>query len=319
MGVLVCIVNYRTPDLVIGCLRSLEPERAAVPELRVAVADGGSGDDSAERIAQAIAENGWSDWCSLDALPENKGFAFGNNALVRPALELDPKPAYFFLLNPDTAIHPGAVKALVDFMDKHREVGVTGSLIYNDDGTIFPSAFRFPTFWSELMAGMRLGLLDRILRRHAVRMPPRDEPHEAQWVSGAAMMVRREVFEQVGLMDEAFFLYYEETDFTRRAVAAGWKTWFVPDSRVIHYLGQSTGVTGTQRLLKPVPRYWFESRRLYFIKNHGRAYTFLADCCYALGHLVHAARMRVLPKENSVPPNFLRDFLRYNFGLRREL
>jgi len=317
VNVIVCIVNYRTPDLVIACLRSLEPERTAVPGMRVAVADGGSGDDSPQRIAAAIDENGWGDWCAFAALEENKGFAYANNALIRPTLaEADP-PDYFYLLNPDTTIHPGAVRELAAFMEAHPEVGVAGSRIHNDDGTLFASAFRFPTISSELMFGMKLGLLNRLLHRRVLMMPPADAPHEAEWVSGAAMMVRREVFEQVGLMDDGYFLYFEETDFIRRAVRAGWKTWFVPASAIVHYLGQSTGAAGEQRMLKPMPRYWFESRRRYFVRNHGRLYAFAADCAYLAGHAVHAVRRRILPKESTVPPHFLRDFCRYNFLEKR--
>src|SRR5277367_5597369 len=97
---------------------------------------------------------------------------------------------------------------------------------------------------------------------------PRAAAHRTDWVNGASMMVRREVFDSIGLMDEKFFLYYEETDFCLRALEAGWPTWTVPSSRVVHLEGQSTGATGAIAKRKRVPKYWFDSRRRYFRKHH---------------------------------------------------
>lgn len=317
MAVLVCIVNYRTPDLTVACLESLAPEVNSLQRTRVTVVEGGSGDDSADRIASAIKARGWGSWCTLLPLAENRGFAAGNNAAIAPALAANDPPDYVFLLNPDTTIFPGAVGELVNFMEDHPEAGIAGSRVENPDGTVRRSAFRFPTIFSELMAGMRIGLLSRFLEPFVVAPDPRDETHQTHWVSGAAMMVRRAVFEQVGLMDDAYFLYYEETDFTLRAHRAGWQTWYVPASRIVHFVGQSTGATGPQRLLKPMPPYWFASRRRYFVRNHGWAYALGADLCWLFGHAVHRIRMLVAPKEVELPPRFFRDFVRYNFLVRR--
>src|SRR5262249_20611847 len=101
--------------------------------------------------------------------------------------------------------------------------------------------------------------------------------------SGAAMAVRRDVFETIGLLDDGFFLYYEETDFARRSAAAGFECWYVPASRVLHYCGQATGVTQPDGSLRSPPRYFWESRRRYFVKQHGRAYSRAADAAAATG------------------------------------
>ena len=108
-----------------------------------------------------------------------------------------------------------------------------------------------------------------LLERYRVPPPPRNKAHRTDWVNGASMMIRREVFETVGLMDEEYFLYFEETDFCRRVVRAGWPIWHVPASRVVHLEGQSTGVTGADLAKKPRPKYWFDSRARYFRKNLG--------------------------------------------------
>ena len=108
---------------------------------------------------------------------------------------------------------------------------------------------------------MRLGVLSRLLEPCVVAPPVREEQHRADWVSGASMIVlRRSVFDEIGLLDEGYFLYFEETDFCLRARRAGWKCWYVPDSRVVHLVGQSSGLKDDAPVRGPMPRYWFASR-----------------------------------------------------------
>jgi GT2 family glycosyltransferase len=124
-------------------------------------------------------------------------------------------------------------------------------------------------------------------------------------------MVRREVFETVGLMDEGYFLYFEETDFCRRARRAGWPVWHVPASRVVHLEGQSTGVTGANLAKKPRPAYWFDSRARYFRKHLGPGYALLADVIFAVGFGLWRIQRRVRGKSDPDPPGLLRDFVRH--------
>ena len=123
---------------------------------------------------------------------------------------------------------------------------------------------------------------------------------------GASVLVRREVFEDIGLMDEAYFLYYEETDFFLEAARAGWSALYVPASRVRHIAGQSTGVTG-QGDKKRLPDYWFESRRRYFEKNFGLGYAAAADLLHAGGMALHRVRTTIMGAPNPDPPHALRD------------
>jgi GT2 family glycosyltransferase len=135
-------------------------------------------------------------------------------------------------------------------------------------------------------------------------------PHKTDWLNGASLMIRREVFDSIGLLDESFFLYYEETDFCRRAQRAGWSCWFVPPSRVIHLEGQSTGATGASAKHQPVPDYWFASRRRYFRKHHGPGYEFLTNLVHAGSHALWRVRKWLQFKEDQDPPHYLRDFWR---------
>jgi GT2 family glycosyltransferase len=312
-SVQIVIVNYRTPALVRDCLRSLAVEIESLDGCRVTVVEGGSGDGSAEYLAAAIRDGGWADRVELLPLAENRGFAAGNNAALRRLLGRPLPPDYVLLLNPDTVVRPGAVRALVAFLDAHPAVGIAGSRLENPDATPQRSAFRFPSVASEFEAGMRLGLISRLLRRRLVAPPVRDDCHRTDWVAGASALVRREVFESVGLLDEGYFLYYEETDFCLRARRAGWACWYVPTSRVVHLVGQSSGVTTPNRAPRRLPRYWFESRCRYFRSNHGLLYLWLATAAWLVGFALWRVRARIQRKPNRTPAYFVRDLVRSHF------
>ncbi len=307
--VLVVIVNYRTPTLTINCLRSLVAEVQSLPGIQVVVADNCSGDDSVVQIQTAIATEGWENWASLLPLERNGGYAFGNNAVIRPALQSEHPPDYFLLLNPDTQVHPGAIQTLVDFMDSHPNVGLAGSGMESAEGIPKRRSFRFHTILSELDNGLRFGIVSKLLSHWIIVKPMPDEPAPADWLPGASLMVRRQVFESVGLMDEEYFLYYEETDFCLQAQRADWPCWRVPQSRVMHMAGQSTGVTtpGSQNRL---PQYWFESRQRYFVKNHGWIYAAIADIAWISGFAFWQCRRIIQRKPDTDPPYFFRDFIR---------
>lgn len=275
----IVIVNYRTARLAAQCLRSLAAERASVPGLRVVVADNASGDGSVEDLQQCIEAEGWRDWVSVLPMPRNGGFAYGNNGAIRRALRSGACD-YLLLLNPDTVCRPGALRALLAFMQAHPRAGIGGSLLEDEAGAPVQSAHHFFSPLGELEAAARLGLLSRLLRRHAVAQPLRGSAHPCDWVSGAALMVRRAVLDQVGPLDEGYFLYFEEVDFCRRARQAGWEVWSVPASRVQHLEGAATGIRVRERRR---PAYWFDSRRRYFVKHHGVAGLLLADALWAAG------------------------------------
>ena len=313
MRVLVVIVNYRAAPLVVACLESLAGERLALPDLRAVVVDNPGGDDSRDVLARAIAANGWQDWVELRPMPRNGGFAYGVNAGVLPALRGTDPPDAFLLLNPDTWVRPGAVAALVEFLRAHPEVGMAGSRLEDPDGTPQHSRFRFPGIANQFDDALQFGVVSRLLRRWRTSPPIADAPHEIDWLSGACTMVRREVFERVGPFDEGYFLYFEELDFSRRAHALGIRSWYVPSSRVVHLVGQSTGVTVRGRRPERTPAYWFASRRRYYGKHHARLYGIATDVAFVIGragwHVLRVLRRR----RDEGAPRFLRDFVRHNF------
>jgi N-acetylglucosaminyl-diphospho-decaprenol L-rhamnosyltransferase len=307
----VAIVNYRTAELVVNCLRSLQSELAALPSAQVVVVDNASGDGSAEQLEAAVVAHGWQSWVKVVASPHNGGFAYGNNLAVGPALAQDTPPDYFMLLNPDTVVQPGAIHTLLEFMQQHPQVGLAGSSFEDEDGTPWHHAFRFPSVISELEGGARWGVITKLLSPWLVVRDMGDQPEPVDWLSGACLMVRRQVFEAVGLMDDEYFLYCEEMDFCLQAQRAGWPCWYVPSSRIMHCRGKSTGMSDNQSVgLKPMPQYWFHSRRRYFVKNYGLAYAALADAAWLGTFSLYRLRQRLQRKPDTDPPGFLADFAR---------
>jgi len=286
-GTRIVIVNYRTADLVIDCLRSLCGQISEIKNIRVVVVDNNSGDGSLARLISTIEQENWSGWAEVMPLEKNGGFAFGNNAGIRKILATDVAVNYIMLLNPDTVVLPGALSALLDFMDTHPGVGIAGSQLESADGSVDSSAHTFPTPLSELEGSARMGMLSRLLHRYVVTPVPQVLAHQCDWVSGASMIIRRQVIENTGMLDEKYFLYFEEVDFCRRANQAGWQCWHVPDSRVIHLEGASTGI---RAIAKRRAGYWYDSRRRFFAKHYGISGLVAADLLWTVGRLSYLLR-----------------------------
>jgi N-acetylglucosaminyl-diphospho-decaprenol L-rhamnosyltransferase len=312
----VAIVNYCTPHLCIDCLASLEAETRRHPGMQVVVADNGSPDGSGAVIKEAIEKKGWTSWARLLQLPRNGGFAYGNNAVLHEFQGGDQTPEYFWLLNSDTVVLPGATQALVDVLAANPTVGIVGSCLVDPDGTQQYSAFRFPTIASEFEASARVGIITRLLREWMVAPPRERKTARYDWLSGASMMIRREVIRDVGPMDERYFLYYEETDYCRRATAAGWACFLVEDSEVIHLVGRSTGVTDPKQRMRRRSAYWFDSRRRYFVTHYGRLYAIAADLALGAGTVISACRAVIRRDPSGTPRRFLLDLINHS-ALRR--
>ena len=308
----VAIVNYCTAELTIDCLRSISKNAAEYADARVVVADNASPDGSGQRIADTIEREGWSDWASVLPLPKNGGFAYGNNEVIRQWIGGTHTPEYFWLLNSDTLVHPGALTHLVDFLDNTPAAGFAGSCLEHRDGSVQHSAFRFHNVFSEFEGGVQLGIVTRLLKSKIVAP---DRPHKTQpcdWLSGASMLIRASVLQQTGLLDEDYFLYFEETDLSKRAHALNWESWYVAESRVIHLVGQSSGVTDHERALARRPSYWFESRRKYFVKNHGRLYAAAADLALIVGVAIRKLRTAITCSPPTHPKSFIVDLVKHS-------
>jgi hypothetical protein len=160
------------------------------------------------------------------------------------------------------------------------------------------------------VCGLRFGPVSRLLRRWAVAQRMGSSPQRIDWVCGASMMIRPAVLAAVGGFDENYFLYFEETDLCRRAARAGFQTWYVPDSRVMHIRGQSTGVTDMTLGPRRLPAYWFESRRRYFATSFGTGWCIAIDIAALLASSLGTLKEIAVGRGRAVVPHFLRDLLR---------
>ena len=300
-SVLTIVLNYRTTDLTLkaveATLREMEGMAGAVT-----VVDNDSGDGSFERLQAAVRERGWSRVRVLQS-GHNGGYGAGNNFGMRHGLPDGSAPDHVYILNSDAFPEPGAIRCLMEYLEQHPEVGFAGSRIHGDDDAYHQTAFRFPTVFSEFESGAGTGPISRLLQRYIVALPEPLEPQEVDWMAGASLMVRTRMLDQVGLFDERFFLYFEETDLCLRARRAGWRAVYLPQSRVMHIGSVSTGMKTWKRM----PAFWFDSRLWYFTKNHGVGYAVLATLAYGAGAAIFALRRLFGKRRSNQADHFLGD------------
>ncbi len=300
------ILNWRTPDMTLKAIKAALREMDGLAG-EITVVDNDSQDGSFERLSEAVAANGWARVCVLQS-GHNGGFGAGNNFGIRAGLRDGGRPDYVYTLNSDAFPDSGAIRALVDHLEAHPATGFAGSFLHGPDGDPHLTTFRFPSIGSEFEGAARFGPISRLLKNHAVPVPIPDRTTSVDWLAGASVMMRRDVLDEIGLFDETFFLYFEETDLCHRARNAGHPTDFVRESSVTHIGSVSTGMKEWAR----VPDYWFASRRHYFTKTHGRTYALLATGAHILGGLIHRLRCLATGRKPGDPPHFLKTLLRHD-------
>lgn len=308
--VAVVIVNFRTPYLVLDCIVSLAEEKNQFSSLSIVIVDNKSDDDSVTILEGFIEEKQYSNWVKVIAAPKNGGYAYGNNIGFNEAKSWIEGIEYFWMLNPDTRVLPGATAALVDFLTENPKA-IVGSCLQDADGTKQVSTFNFPSMISEVCSGFGLGLLDRLFKKYIVCLAIPEKSIQCDWLAGASLMFNHKTQALLGYLDENYFLYFEEVDYLLQANKKGIPCWYVPESKVIHEVGASTGISDVRKQQPRRPVYWFESRTRYFLKNHGRLYLFVIDCLWSLAYGTWLIRSKLTDKESfqARPPYLLSDFL----------
>jgi N-acetylglucosaminyl-diphospho-decaprenol L-rhamnosyltransferase len=264
MDLSIIIVNWNVKELLAACLQSLLKAGPSTPRLAVEiiVVDSASTDGSPEMVRDRFPP------VRLIASQENLGYAKGNNVGAEAA-----RGRYLFLLNPDTVVQPDALGHMVDYMDAHPEIGVLGPQLLWPDGSIQSSRRRFPTpgslFWESTLLGQWFPE-NRYIRRYHLADQPATQPQKVDWVVGAAILIRREAWQQVGPIDPDFFMYFEETDWCRRSAEASWETHYLPAAQVIHYEGKSSEQVAAARTLR-----FQRSKLRYTRKYFGPGWTLL--------------------------------------------
>ena len=303
------ILNYRTPEMTLNSATALLAQTKGMSASLVIV-DNASDDGSFEILQAGPNGEGWNeeDWVTVIQSPKNGGFGAGNNFGIRAGMAANKKPDLVYVLNSDAFPDQGSISALIKGLKQNPQAGFAGSYIHGPEGEPHITAFRFPTMLSELEGAARFGPISRKLANFTVALPMPKETQTVDWLAGASLMMRREVLDEIGLFDETFFLYFEETDLCQRAARAGWQTLYVCESAVTHIGSVSTGMKKWTRM----PRFWFQSRQHYFIKNHGRFYTACATVLHMLGAIIHRTRAILSGKRVIGPKWFLRDLLLFS-------
>jgi len=232
MTLSIVIVNYNTEKLLRSCLESVYAGANGTP-LDIWVVDNSSRDNSVAMLKSLFP------MVRVIRNPSNVGFSRANNVVISQS-----RSDYVLLLNPDTLIIDDAIERVVKFMKEHPEVGIAGCKVLNRDGTLQLACRRsIPTPEVAFYRATGLSKLfpkSRVMARYNMTYEDPDQAHEVDAVSGAFLMIRRQVVEQIGPLDERFFMYGEELDWCLRAKRAGWSVMYYPEARIVHYKGEST-------------------------------------------------------------------------------
>jgi GT2 family glycosyltransferase len=248
----IVIVNWNTRGMLLKCLESVY-ETIKGRNFDTWVVDNGSTDGSPGAVRERFSR------VRLIENSENLGFARANNQ----ALELIQSP-YVVLLNSDIVLTPSALETIIDFMDRKKDTGICGPQLLNEDGTKQNSIASIPTLATELL---NKSLLRRLFpEKYPGKELDIKEPMEVESIVGACMVVRKKAIESVGLLDEDFFFFLEETDWCKRMRDKGWKILHHPGSRVYHVQGGSARLTNVRARVE----YW-RSRYTFFRKHRGLA------------------------------------------------
>ncbi|MCP5074183.1 MAG: glycosyltransferase family 2 protein [Rhodobacteraceae bacterium] len=314
---LTVILNYKTPEMTLEAVAAARVAMQGI-EGEIVVVDNHSQDGSFEKIGAHITAEGWSENPHVRVVQSgrNGGFGAGNNFGIRAGLSDGSKPDLIYILNSDAFPAADAIAKLVTILETNPKAGFAGSYIHGPSGEPHITAFRFPGIASELEGAAKLGLISRLLGRYAVPLPLPDRTQAVDWLAGASMLMRSEVLDQIGLFDEAFFLYFEETDLCLRAHKAGWQVIYVRDSAVAHIGSVSTGMKSWAR----VPGYWFDSRLHYFTKNYGHLYATMATIAHIIGAIIWRLKRMIKRVPPAEPSHFLRNLtIHYlkSFAIRR--
>jgi len=273
----VVIINYRTPQLVIDCLASLLPEIMEL-KAKIVVVDNASQDDSCDLIQHWINDRACTDKVQLISSADNTGFSGGNNTGIKAV-----KAEYYLLLNSDTLVRKGAINLLLDAAKKDDSVGLVSPRLEWLDSAPQESCFRFHTPMSELISSANTGFITKIFQRFNVAFKVCVQATYYDWTSFACVLVKAKVFKDVGLMDDGYFMYFEDVAFAHKAQRAGWKVLNIPTAHVVHLRGGSSPVKSQAKQRKRLPRYYYESRTRFFYQVYGRTGLLMANLFWTLG------------------------------------
>jgi N-acetylglucosaminyl-diphospho-decaprenol L-rhamnosyltransferase len=284
MDLSVIIVNWNTKDLLAGCLRSLFATVRNL-ELEVILLDNASTDGSADMVRTRFPQ------VKLIQSQENVGFARGNNVALTHAMG-----QYVLLLNPDTVVLDGAIEQLYQALQTFPRLGAAGAQLLNADGSCQPSWGHFPSLWTEVPGVNRLKSSAPEALEYNLLQNTKSSVLSVDWVSGACLMIRRKAMDQVGLLDEDYWLYTEEADWCFRAQKAGWKIGWLPTAQIVHKARAASRQRYTETMI-----HFHRSRLLFLLKHRGRTQAFVVQAVLCLKAITWMVTPAISPLSQSFP------------------
>jgi len=310
--VAVVVLNFRTPDVTIDCLRTLAAEREGNPGLRVILLDNASGDDSVPRLEGAIRENGWGgSWLEFRPLEKNLGFAGGNNLILREELGCAEAPEYLLLLNSDTLVRPGCIAYCTKVMEENPRIGAMSCMLRNRDGSVQNVCRKFPTPLRESVRAFGLPWLAPALFRWAdledAGWDRTAGPRDVDWIGGAFFLARAKALQEAGVLDEEFFFYGEDCEWCHRLQRHGWRIFFDPGAETVHLGGASSDATRVRNRQREI--YTWRARFLVERKCYGPGAERFVRGCYKVMFRLRIAFAVLTGRGNSGKAAELRDGL----------
>jgi len=258
MDLSIVILNYKTKNLVKQCIKGIKMQNLPM-EHETIVVDNASGDDVGDMLLEKFPD------IKFIQSEENQGYAAGNNLGIKQA-----QGRYILILNPDVAVWENSIERLHKFMEENRDVAVAGPKLINPDKTRQYSCYRFPRFLTPIYRRTPLGKLSfakKDLENYLMKDFDHGSNKEVDWLLGACWLVRKEAIDKVGLMDERFFLYFEDIDWCKRFWQSGYKVYYVPEAKMVHYHERlSAQESWTRGLLNQATRTHVKSWLKYFLK-----------------------------------------------------
>ncbi len=252
---------------------------------RVIVVDNASGDQSVQQISNRIHDQQWNQWARVVPADRNGGFSYGNNLGIRSI-----EAQYYMLLNSDTLVRPGSIEQMLAATKLHPQAGIIGPRLEWTDRTPQQSCFRDFQPSHEFFSAAGTGALEKLMRYKPLALDISDEPLTCDWTSFACALIPQRVIEKVGLLDEGYFMYFDDADYCRRIREAGYEVLNWPAAHVVHLRGGSGPVKQLTAERKRRPNYWYASRNRYYAKFYGRIGLVAANLCWHAGRLVALAR-----------------------------
>ena len=280
----VSIINYRTADLTLASLESVRDDMAD-RNFSVVVVDNASNDGSAEKI-EAWIRRAEDSRFQLVRSKVNSGFSAGHNL----GFASNPDADFFLVLNSDAMVRSGFFDEILQAAEEQPDFGMFMPQLENEDGTPQVSCFRFHSVASEFLRGVATGPVTKILKRYVVATSEPLAPNEIEWASFACILLRGKMVREIGPMDEGYFLYFEDTEYSLRARRAGWRIRFVPNAHVAHLSGRSGPVGELTAKKKRLPAYFWRSRTRYLRQAYGPAGPLLGNSAWILGRVLSQGR-----------------------------